>query len=390
MKQKTIIKNGTVLINEKLVPCSILIEDGKIIDFITDDIPCNDYEIINGSNYYILPGFIDVHTHGGNGIDVNLASKADIVHLTEFFASKGVTGFLPTVLTDTYEEMGNIVSTINQARKEDTLGAKILGIHLEGPFLSKEYKGAMPEQLIIDASLDKLRDWIDKSEDTIKTITIAPENAKDIIDFIQYAVSKNIVVSLGHTGAPYELCMKCIEAGANRATHTFNGMSHLHQHRPSILGASLESDIYVEAICDGFHLHEAIVRLMIKAKGVDKVIAVTDSVMAAGLPDGKYKLGVNDIIVENSDARLATTNVRAGSTLTMDRALKNIMAFTKRPMEECVKFMTINPARMLNIEDKKGSLVMGKDADIVLMDKDLNVKLTMVEGKVVYNDLSTK
>lgn len=378
-----IIKNGNVLVDGRFSVQDVVIKAGKILGF--DGVKSQDKQIIDAEGMYVLPGFIDVHTHGGNGIDTNLADKEQLKRLSEFFASKGVTGYLPTILTDTHEKTCEIVEMIGETMKEQDTGSKILGIHMEGPFLSHDFKGAMPDDLIADCSVEKLMEYEVKSHDNIKTITVAAENS-GVLDLIKYAVSKNIIVSLGHTGASYEECMMCIEEGANRITHTFNGMRQLHQHKPSILGAALESDAYCEAICDGLHLHPAIVRLMIKTKGIDRVIGITDSVMAAGLEDGRYKLGVNDIVVINGDARLVHGDSRAGSTLTMDRALRNIIGFTKLPLEECIKMLTINPAKMLRIDKDKGSLDIEKDADIVIMDKDMNVIYTIVEGKLVYNN----
>ncbi|WP_273327367.1 N-acetylglucosamine-6-phosphate deacetylase [Vallitalea guaymasensis] len=378
-----IIKNGNVLVEGKISTKDVFIKEGKIKDFNVEGV--HDNQIIDAEEMYVLPGFIDVHTHGGNGIDTNLADEKELKDLSGFFASKGVTGYLPTLLTDTHEKTCEVVEIIGNVMEKQESGSKILGIHLEGPFLSHEFKGAMPDDLIVDSSIEKFMEYEKKSNDNIKTITVAAENP-GVLGLIRYAVSKEVVVSLGHTGATYEDCMMCIEEGANRITHTFNGMRQLHQHYPSILGAALESDAYCEAIVDGLHLHPAIVRLMIKTKGIDKVIGITDSVMATGLPDGKYKLGVNDIIVVDGDARLVHGDSRAGSTLTMNKALKNLMEFTRLPIEECIKMITINPAKMLNIDNDKGSLDIDKDADIVIMNKNYDVIYTIVEGRVVYNN----
>ena len=378
-----IIKNGNVLIDNEFCFCDVLIDNGKIQGYNIDE-SVSDSSIINAKGMYVLPGFIDVHTHGGNGIDINLGDKEKLIKLSEFFASKGVTGYLPTILTDTHEKTCKLIEMIGNTMDEQDKGSKILGIHMEGPFLSHEFKGAMPDNFISDCSLDKLMQYVE-IYNNIKTITVAAENP-GVFRLIDYAVSKDIIVSLGHTGASYEDCMMCIKKGANRITHTFNGMRQLHHHHPSIVGAALESDAYCEAICDGFHLHPGIVRLLIKTKGIDKVIGITDSVMAAGLKDGKYKLGVNEIVVVNGDARLLKEDTRAGSTLTMDKALKNILEFTNLPLEDCVKMLTINPAKMLKMDKTKGSIDIGKDADIVIIDQDMNVINTIVEGKVVYNN----
>ena len=279
--------------------------------------------------------------------------------------------------------MCTIVETINKAKQEQTRGSQILGVHMEGPFLNTKYKGAMPEYLIQQSSIENLKAYEKASGDTIRYMTVSVEN-EGIEELIEYATSKGIVISLGHTGGDYDSCMTCIAAGANSATHLFNAMQPIHQHNPSIAGAALESDIYTELICDGFHLHPGIVRLVVKTKGMDRVIGVTDSIMAAGLKDGLYKLGVNDVVVKNGDASLVDDGTRAGSTLTMDRAISNIMKFTGKPVEECSQLVSKNPATLLGIEDQKGEIAVGKDADIVLLDEDYTVSRTIVQGKTMY------
>ena len=183
-------------------------------------------------------------------------------------------------------------------------------------------------------------------------------------------------------GADYDTSWKAINNGAECCTHTFNAMKLLHQHFPAIMGAALESDIYCEAICDGRHLHPGTVRLLLKVKGLDKVVAITDSIMAAGLPDGRYKLGVNDVIVEDGDAKLEN-GVRAGSTLTQNVALKNLLAFTGKRLEEILPLLSENPARLIKVYDKKGSIADGKDADIVLLDAENDIADVFVGGNLI-------
>jgi len=201
-------------------------------------------------------------------------------------------------------------------------------------------------------------------------------------------VQKDVVVAIGHSGADYATAMEAIDGGARCVTHTFNALRLFHQHEPAIMGAALESDCFCEAICDGRHLHPGSVRMLLKCKGWDKVVAVTDSIMAAGLPDGAYKLGVNDVVVVDGDAKLADTGVRAGSTLTTAQALGNLVKFTGRPVEDVLPLLTENPARLLRMDDCKGSLAPGKDADVVLLADDLSVRATIVRGDVVYDGMA--
>lgn len=203
------------------------------------------------------------------------------------------------------------------------------------------------------------------------------------MDDIPAMKALGITVAIGHSGADYDTSWAAIRNGAECCTHTFNAMKLLHQHFPAIMGAALESDIYCEAICDGRHLHPGTVRLLLKVKGLDKVVAITDSIMAAGLPDGKYKLGVNDVIVEDGDAKLAENGVRAGSTLTQDVALKNLLAFTGKGLEEILPLFTENPAKLIKVFDKKGSIANGKDADLVLLDEKNDIADVFVGGKKI-------
>ncbi|HHX62724.1 MAG TPA: N-acetylglucosamine-6-phosphate deacetylase [Epulopiscium sp.] len=382
---KKVLVNGKVLINKELIETNVLIENGIIkgiesVDLVTLE---EGYEIIDAKGKIVVPGFIDIHTHGANGIDVNHASIEDLLALSDYYGTKGVTSYLPTLLTDEHKTMCTIVERISKAKREQTTGAQILGVHMEGPFLNTIYKGAMPEHLIQQSSIENLKQYEKASDDNIRYMTVSVEN-EGIAELIKYATSKGIVISLGHTGGDYHSCMTCIAAGANSATHLFNAMQPIHQHNPSIVGAALESDIYTEFICDGFHLHPGIVRLVVKTKGMERVIGVTDSIMAAGLKDGNYKLGVNDVVVKNGDASLVNGGNRAGSTLTMDRAISNIIKFTGKPIEECARLVSQNPATLLGIEDKKGTIAVGKDADIVLLNEDYTVFRTLAKGETIY------
>jgi N-acetylglucosamine-6-phosphate deacetylase len=291
-----------------------------------------------------------------------------------FFAKCGTTSWLASILTDSEEKTLWCIEQYNQYKKTKRSGAKLIGLHLEGPFLSPDYKGAMPEELLQNGNIELIKKYQDRAQGGIRYITVSPE-IEGVLDIIPELSKLGITVSMGHSGADYATAMCAIEKGVKAATHTGNAMRLLHQHEPAIFGAALESDIYCEIICDGRHLHPGTVRLIVKAKGNKKVVAITDSIMATGLPDGYYHLGVNKIVVENGDAKLVSNGTRAGSTLTQNNALKNLLSFTVLPLENILPMLTENPAKLIGIFDKTGSIAEGKNADIVVLDKDNNVDM---------------
>ena len=376
------IVNGKVYLDGVFQEKTIGIESGYIHVLPLGQRPEDGAKVYDAAGKKVVPGFIDVHSHGAVGVDVNAATAEELEKIGHFMATQGTTSWLCSVLTDTKEQTLWCIDEFKKHKEMEGNGANLLGIHLEGPFLAKEFKGAMPEHLLRDADVELLKEYQDAAEGNIRYLTVSPE-IDGIVDAIPLIKELGIVVAIGHSGADYDTSMKAIENGAASCTHIFNAMKLLHQHFPAIMGAALESDIYCEAICDGRHLHPGVVRLLIKTKGIDRVVAITDSIMAAGLPDGNYKLGVNDVVVVDGDAKLASNGVRAGSTLTTGQALKNIMAFTGRPLEEVLKLLTENPAKLIGVFDKKGSIAEGKDADLVALDEENNVTDTFVMGKQI-------
>lgn len=378
---KLLLKNARIYLDGRFVPGGLLCADGRIAEVGAEVSAAADARTIDCGGMMLVPGFIDPHTHGGAGVDVNAATSEQLGQIGRFFASQGTTSWLCSVLTDTEEQtlwcIGQAVEAMEQRG-----GAQLLGIHLEGPFLAAQYKGAMPEHLLQKGSAELFRRYQRAAGGAIRYITVSPE-VEGVPEMIA-SIADEAAVAIGHSGADYDQSMDCIAKGARSVTHTFNAMRLFHQHQPAIMGAALESDVWCEAICDGRHLHPGAVRLLLKCKGRDKVVAVTDSIMAAGLPDGRYKLGVNDVVVENGDAKLVSNGVRAGSTLTTCAALRNLVDFTGRPVEEVLPLLTGNAAAMLRIADRKGSIRPGMDADLVLLDSGLNVLRTIVGGVEVY------
>lgn len=376
------IKNVSVYQNGGFVQGNVLCEDGKFTA-VGAEVKNNGAPDLDGKGMRLVPGFIDAHTHGAAGVDVNAATPDALKKIAAFFATQGTTAWYASVLTDTEEQTLQCIENVKCVMAQSGYGAQLMGVHLEGPFLGVEYKGAMPEYLLQKGSAALFKKYQQAAGGAVKYITVSPE-VEGVPEMIR-EIADDVVVAIGHSGADYETAMTAIENGARCITHTFNAMKLFHQHFPAIMGAALESDAWCEAICDGRHLHPGTVRMLLKCKGWDKVIAVTDSIMAAGLPDGNYKLGVNDVVVQDGDAKLATTGVRAGSTLTTGQALKNLVRFTGHHVEDVLPLLTINVARALRIADKKGAIAPSLDADCVLLTDTLDVAATIVGANVAYS-----
>lgn len=376
------IRNAMAFTKGTFIKSNITIKDGKILS-LNDSDNQGGYPELDAKGKKVIPGFIDIHTHGAYNIDVNHATSEDYEKLGKYFASQGTTSYQASIVTDTEENTLWCIEQIKKAMENETNGAELLGIHLEGPFLDAEYRGSMAEHLLKRADINLFKKYYDASGGKVTYITIAPE-IEGAIELIKEIKEMGVVIAIGHSGADYETTMESIKHGATSTTHTFNGMKLIHQHFPAIAGAALESNIYCEAICDGRHLHPAVVRLLIKTKDLDRVVAVTDSIMATGLPDGDYVLGVNKVRVTDGDAKLISDGTRAGSTLTTNTALKNLIKFTGKSLEEVIPLLTSNPAALMKISDRKGVIEENKDADLVILDDELNVNTTIVGGNIVY------
>lgn len=375
--------NGQVYHDHIFQERTVHVADGKIQ--LCDSVPA-DAETVDAAGKKIVPGFIDTHTHGAVGVDVNGATAEDLEKISRFMARKGTTAWQCSILTDTQEQTEWCIRQFNLHREMEQNGAELVGIHLEGPFLAKEYKGAMPEHLLKKNDIGLVRHYQELAKGKINYITISPE-LEGVQSMIPALREMGIVVGIGHSGATYDQAMSAIRLGATVGTHVGNAMRLFHQHEPAIFGAILESDVYCETICDGRHLVPGSVRMYCKAKGLDRIVAITDSIMAAGLPDGNYHLGVNDVVVVDGDAKLASNGTRAGSTLTQDVALQNMLKWLPYSLEEILPTLSENPAKEMGLWDRKGSIDNGKDADLVLLDENNQIVSVYARGKECLTSL---
>jgi N-acetylglucosamine-6-phosphate deacetylase len=384
-----IIINGKILIKNEVVYGKSLLFDEKILEFVEGEdlekqLPRCD-EVIDAKGNFVSPGFIDMHVHGSGGYDVMDGTEEALSVISSIISQNGVTGFLPTTMTMSEEKIYASLDNVRNQMKKKINGAKILGAHMEGPFINKKYKGAQKEDFIIKPNFKFVEDYID----VIKLITLAPEEDENC-DFIKETKEKtNIILSIGHSNADYEETMESIKCGISHATHTFNAMTPLNHRKPGIVGAIFNSDIYCELIADGIHVHPAIFNILKKIKGLDRIILITDSMRAGCLKDGESELGGQKVIVKNNSARLEDGTL-AGSILKLNEGVKNFMDNTDIEICEAISLVSINPARELGLDKVKGSLEVGKYADIVILDSDFTVMQTIVEGNTVFKSNEMK
>lgn len=359
----------------------LLIRDGRI-DRLGSGAEGSGGEVINAEGLYVVPGFIDIHTHGVIGFEFMSASADELNRMSDYYASRGVTSFLPTTMTAPVVTIVEALKNISTAAERGTTGAGIAGINLEGPFINRRYKGGHPEEYIVQPSVELFESFLEISGGRLKIVNLAPEmtGAEDIVK----KYGKSIRFSVGHSDLNYAGAQKAFEKGISHVTHLFNAMAGLHHREPGLVGAALDNDgVSVELIADCVHIHPSVIRMAVKCKSPGRVALITDSSMATGLKDGEYTLGGQKIIVKNGEVRLCN-GVLSGTTLTMIDAVRNMVGPVGIPLEEALAMATLTPARVAGIDDRKGSLEEGKDADIVLLDSALDIKMTIVKGRIVY------
>ena len=403
-KDFLVFKNARIITPMRIIDNGVLIiEDGKISNLGPRDeikIPKN-AKLVDVAAKYLAPGFIDMHIHGGGGADTMDATMEAIEKISVVHAKGGSTSIVPTTVTASMDDIIKATEVIGLAKKRTLPGAQVLGAHIEGPYLSIQQGGAQNPEFIKNPKPEKYLRFLDE-HDCILRVSAAPE-LEGGLEFGRELKKRGIVASIAHTNATYQDVLAAIEAGYTHVTHMYSGMSGLKRINAYRISGVIEStllldELTTEIIADGHHLPPSLMKLIIKAKGLDKVSLITDAMSAAGLGPGKYAIGGLDAIVEanvaeefevpeaeeNYVAKLLTRDAFASSVATMDRCVRNMVKLVGLSIQDAVKMATLNPARVMGIEKEKGLLTKGRNADIVVFDNNINIFLTMVEGKIVY------
>jgi len=394
---KTKIINGKIITPYRIISSgNVCIENSKICKISEGDVHFPDAEIIDANGHYVSPGFIDLHTHGAGNADFMDGTVEAYLQIAKTHAQHGTTGLYPTTLASTNEELFETFDIYRQAKAQNTEGAAFLGFHLEGPYFSMNQKGAQDPKYIRSPHPDEYLKILDSTDD-IARWSSAPE-LEGSKDFAETLVARNILPAIAHSDAIYEEVLSAFDWGFSHVTHLYSATSTVTRRNAFrfagiIEAAYLIDSMTVEIIADGVHLPESLLKLIYKIKGPEKIALVTDSMRAAGMPDGKSILGSltngMEVIVEDGVAKLPDLTAFAGSVATADRLVRTMLRLAGTPLPETIQMITITPARIMGIDKTKGSLAKGKDADVVIFDENINIKMTMIGGKIVYHAIES-
>ncbi|MFE4353310.1 N-acetylglucosamine-6-phosphate deacetylase [Peribacillus butanolivorans] len=386
---KTFIINNLIVYSEKETYKNgyIKVVDGKIAEVG----PVNQYKhdddakvITLSPDYQVIPGAIDIHIHGASNADAMDATYEALSTMAETLPKEGTTSFLATTMTQSTDAIESaLLNAGNYIGNQTQNHAEIVGIHLEGPFISPARKGAQPEEYIVDPDVPLFKRWQEIAQNQIKLVTLAPEQQNGL-DLAAHLKETGVVASIGHSDATYDQIGEAISAGTTHVTHLYNGMRGLHHREPGVLGAAyLRDELFVELIADGIHCRPEMVKLAYSQITSDRMILITDSLRAKWLEKGTYDLGGQPVYVNETTATLSNGTL-AGSILKMNDAIKNTLQYTGCSMTDIIKMTAENPAKQLRIFDRKGSIQVGKDADLVILNEKLDVEMTFCRGKLAF------
>ncbi len=377
-----ILKNAKLFDENFDVVESDLSVQGQKIEKVSPNLTGNDSYDLNG--YLIVPGFVDIHIHGCAGSDTCDATREAIEKMAGCLITKGVTSFCPTTMTTSVEQIEAALSNVKNCMENPPEGAAVQGVNMEGPYISASHRGAQKEEYVRTPDWQEFKQMFDNCGGIVKLVDIAPER-EGAEEFIRQ-VSKFCSVSLAHTDANYEQAKAAFDLGIHHVTHFYNAMAGLNHRNPGVVGAVFDNEcVKAEIICDGFHIHPAVLRTTFRLLGEDRTVVISDSMRAAGLPDGVSELGGQTVYVKDGQARLADGTI-AGSTTNLYDEVKNLIRFGI-PLRQAIKSVTINPAIEIGAEKEIGSIQVGKTADLVVLDKDFAIKMVVAKGRVMVNNL---
>lgn len=378
---------GNVLTPAGLIQDGVLAIAGEKIVYAGEaaglpaELQQNDPQVLKHPDGYIIPGFIDIHVHGGNSEDFMDSSKEVLDKITSFHSSQGTTAMLATTMTAPKADIDRVLQEVQNYRNQEMPYTRLEGVHLEGPFISPKWPGAQNPEHIVLANIEWLEEWVSKYPGLVRQVTLAPER-EGALEAVKWLNSHDIVAALGHTDATYDEVEAAVEAGLSHGVHTFNAMTGLHHRKPGVVGAMLSDDrLSCEIIADGIHVHPAAMRILARMKPQDKLILITDAMSATGMPDGEYTIGDLPVVVEDGIATLKSNrNSLAGSTLTMIKGFQLLVREVGLSLEQASLAASTNPAKKIGIHDRTGSLEAGKLADVLLLDHELELQGVWIQG----------
>lgn len=376
-------EEGEIVIRDGVFESVNLNQEDCRSESMCEDGNGEDASVIDGQGCFAIPGLIDLHFHGCMGDDFCDGTKEAIKRIAEYEASIGVTAIAPATMTLPVEELEDILKVAAAYKKEATKGADLIGINMEGPFISPVKKGAQDERNIVPCDAEICQRFLDASEGLVKFVGIAPEESEASIAFIEQMKEK-VNISLAHTNADYDTAKAAFDAGANHAVHLYNAMPAFTHRAPGVVGAVADSEhVMAEIICDGVHIHPSAVRATFKMMGEERMILISDSMRATGMPDGQYTLGGLDVNVVGNRATLVSDGALAGSATNLMDCMRTAVKEMGIPLETAVACATMNPAKSLGVYDQYGSITKGKKANVVLLDEELNLKMVIKDGKML-------
>lgn len=371
--------NGKIVFKDGIKSGLAVLFEEKIVDIIDNEKAkaLAGVELIDAEGKYILPGLVDIHIHGYNGVEAGEDTENSVPVMAEGVIKNGVTSFLPTTMTVAMEDIEKSLTAIRglKEKSKEWNGAEVIGANVEGPFINPSKKGAQDDKYILkpDAA------FVKKYADVIKIITLAPEMDEDMACITEVKKDTDVLISMGHTGADYDTAVEAVRRGVGHVTHLFNAMTPLMHRNPGVVGAALGEDVTVEVIADTFHINPGLYSIVYKVKG-EKMLLITDCIRAGGLSDGEYTLGGQKVVVNGIQCKLEDGTI-AGSVLKLNNAIRNVKEHTDIPLHEIVNAASYYPAQAIGISDRKGSIAIGKDADLVIADEDICILKVFKNGK---------